>query len=97
MEFLFKDVPLLNAGVNRKGLRMADVLQGLLVGGGLAIYGKVGALHFAGWRGRTAAGVLWQMMQFVQGSCSTFQVLAKPQKEIRVRGGNKLLAVVALR
>lgn len=78
MKVLFKDVPLLDAGVNSEGLRMADVLQGLLVCGRLAVsvHGKVGALHLAGWRGQIATGVLGQMVQFIQRGCSTFQVLA---------------------
>lgn len=86
VEVLLKDVPLLDARVNREGLWMAHVPQGLLVGGGLAVdvYGKVGALHFTGWRGRAAAGVLGQMVKFVQRGCSTFQVLADTQKEVGV-------------
>lgn len=86
MEIILKDVPLLDAGVNREGLWKADVLQGLLVSGGLAVdvHGKVGALHFAEWRGWTAIGVLGQMVQFVQRGCSTFQVLADAKKEVWV-------------
>lgn len=67
MKVLLKDVPFLDAGVNRKWLWMANMLQGLLVGGGLAVdvHGKVGGLHFTGWRGWTTARVLGQMVQFV--------------------------------
>ena len=99
VEVLFKDIPLLDAGVNSDRLWIVNVLQRLLVGGGLAVdvHGKVGPLHFTWWRGRTAAGILGQMVKFVQRGCSTFQVLADPKKEVRVWGGNKRLAVIALR
>ena len=99
MEVLLEDVPLLDAGVDREGLRMADVTQRLLVGGGLAVdvHGKVGALHLAGRRVRAAAGVLGQVVQLVQRRCFTLQVLADAQEEVRVRGGDELQAVVAVR
>lgn len=67
MKILLEDVSLLDTGVDREGLRVVDVLQGLLVCGGLTVnvYGKVGALHLAGRRGRTAARVLGQVLQLI--------------------------------
>lgn len=86
MEVLLKDVPLLDAGVNSEGLWVAHVPQGLLVCCGLTVdvHGKVGALHFTWRRGRTATGILGQMVKFVQRGCSTFQVLADTQEEVGV-------------
>lgn len=67
MKILLEDVSLLDTGVDREGLRVVDVLQGLLVCGGLTVnvYGKVGALHLTGRRGRTAAQVLGQVLQLI--------------------------------
>ena len=50
VKVLLEDVSLLDAGVDGKRLCMVDVLQRVLVCGGLTVdvHGKIGALHLAG-------------------------------------------------